>query len=330
MHYYANDANFNVTALVEPDGDVAVRYAYDPYGRVTLLAPDFGDPGGMDLPPNTLYFTGHRLEAETGLYLTPYRPYHYGLGRWLQRDPIGYGDGMGLYEYASARPLQVVDPSGHCSCTQEEVKEKFLAKLKVNVMPGSLDVAIGAAQECDTPADIGRPCTATVTYAVSRPMNWDPQNPGDPTSPRMSLMAKCRSRMRLVCACGEWRVPGLDWVVWSNYYWEYGPGANPEALSANVCIFREWWEIDETRVRLRRLYNDILRWISPGWEDWPSWMIDPYNAVGRLLGIGVIKSTEPDDFLTGRGEYRYNEIFRGDYGPGKAAQQMCVDGVEGG
>ncbi len=34
--YYATDANQNVTALVEPDGDVAERYEYDPYGKPTF------------------------------------------------------------------------------------------------------------------------------------------------------------------------------------------------------------------------------------------------------------------------------------------------------
>jgi YD repeat-containing protein len=32
-----NDANMNVTALVDESGTVVERYAYDPYGRVTVL-----------------------------------------------------------------------------------------------------------------------------------------------------------------------------------------------------------------------------------------------------------------------------------------------------
>ena len=35
--YYSNDANFNVTALVDAsDGAVVERYAYDPYGKVSV------------------------------------------------------------------------------------------------------------------------------------------------------------------------------------------------------------------------------------------------------------------------------------------------------
>ena len=34
--YYMNDANFNVTALIDESGSVVERYSYDPYGSVTI------------------------------------------------------------------------------------------------------------------------------------------------------------------------------------------------------------------------------------------------------------------------------------------------------
>ena len=34
--YYCNDANFNVTALVDASAAVVERYLYDPYGKVTI------------------------------------------------------------------------------------------------------------------------------------------------------------------------------------------------------------------------------------------------------------------------------------------------------
>jgi len=36
------------------------------------------------------------------------------LGRWSRRDPLGYVDGMGVYEYVGSRPIFSVDPSGLC------------------------------------------------------------------------------------------------------------------------------------------------------------------------------------------------------------------------
>jgi hypothetical protein len=41
-----------------------------------------------------------------------YRTYSPTLGRWLERDPAGYVDGMGLYEYVRGGAVAAVDPSG--------------------------------------------------------------------------------------------------------------------------------------------------------------------------------------------------------------------------
>ena len=38
--------------------------------------------------------------------------YHPTLGRFVQRDPLGYVDGMGLYEYVASRPPSARDPQG--------------------------------------------------------------------------------------------------------------------------------------------------------------------------------------------------------------------------
>jgi RHS repeat-associated protein len=57
-------------------------------------------------------YAGYRLDPESGLYQVRFRHYHPTLGRWVQRDPIGYHDGMAFYEYAISSPTISTDPSG--------------------------------------------------------------------------------------------------------------------------------------------------------------------------------------------------------------------------
>ncbi|MCC7193285.1 MAG: RHS repeat-associated core domain-containing protein [Phycisphaeraceae bacterium] len=61
---------------------------------------------------NRVLYAGYRLDSETGLYHVRFRDYHPGIGRWLQRDPLGYIDGMGLQEYVGSSPTQFLDGYG--------------------------------------------------------------------------------------------------------------------------------------------------------------------------------------------------------------------------
>jgi RHS repeat-associated protein len=49
------------------------------------------------------------------LYHVRNRIYDTKLARWMSRDPIGYHDGMDLYEYIKSNPLKATDPSGMCT-----------------------------------------------------------------------------------------------------------------------------------------------------------------------------------------------------------------------
>ncbi len=105
-HVYLHDANFNVTAVADDTGTVVERYSYTPYGEVAVLDADYSaDADGVSDIDNEYCYTGRRLDPETGLQLNRNRFYYAALGRWLNRDPIGYEGGSdNLYEYVSGQP----------------------------------------------------------------------------------------------------------------------------------------------------------------------------------------------------------------------------------
>jgi len=105
--YYLTDANMNVTALAESDGDVVERYAY---GRVYVFDESWS-PRAASSYDNNIIFAGYYRDVETGLYHVRFRMYHPDLGRWAQRDGAAYLDGMSLYEYVRSN-TSLPDPMG--------------------------------------------------------------------------------------------------------------------------------------------------------------------------------------------------------------------------
>jgi len=104
--YTPQDANYNVTALLNAYGDVLEQYAYTPYGQI-VARDDLTAPGDPPTPINSvghqgLFFDRYNFSANPltdspfdtaalGLYYNRNRFYSPTLGRYLRNDPNASG-----------------------------------------------------------------------------------------------------------------------------------------------------------------------------------------------------------------------------------------------
>ncbi len=110
--YAMQDANWNVTSIVDATGAVKERYRYSPYGVPTFLDPDFTERSlGGDYQWETLY-AGYRWDAHSGLYCVRWRHLNPVVGFWITRDPVGYVGGLNLFAYAYCAPIDNSDLFG--------------------------------------------------------------------------------------------------------------------------------------------------------------------------------------------------------------------------
>ncbi len=82
---------------------------YHPYGTTSYQAVN----AAIKTAAKRYRYTGMERDEETGFSYHSARYYLPWLGRWLSSDPIGIGDGVNLYRYASNNPLIFIDLSGN-------------------------------------------------------------------------------------------------------------------------------------------------------------------------------------------------------------------------
>jgi len=122
-YFYHYDGLGSVVALSNTSGAIVEWYDYDVFGKPTIYTGKGADglwrtgddtTSSTSAVDNPYFFTGRRLDDETGLYYYRARMYSPEIGRFLQPDPIGYDDGLNMYTYVGNNPLSWTDPFGLC------------------------------------------------------------------------------------------------------------------------------------------------------------------------------------------------------------------------
>ena len=109
--YFTNDAAMHVTAAISTAGVVLERYSYDPYGKRSVWNAAMSATLATSAYDVRDGFTGRLLDVESGLWYFRNRYFDSSLGRFTQRDSMGYIDGYSLYRAYFV--INGLDPSGN-------------------------------------------------------------------------------------------------------------------------------------------------------------------------------------------------------------------------
>ncbi len=121
---YALHDYYSIIAVTNTSGVVQQRYGFSAYGERRVLNASYVQTSSS--ATDDVGYGGYYEDAGTKMYQVRNRFLHPGLGRWINRDPIGYGGGNNLYGYVNGNPVNGVDYFG-LECDAHDVREHVWA-----------------------------------------------------------------------------------------------------------------------------------------------------------------------------------------------------------
>ncbi|MEM7171868.1 MAG: RHS repeat-associated core domain-containing protein [Pseudomonadota bacterium] len=120
VSYLHNDQLGRPQKMTDSAGLITSDRTQRPFGETVT-------DSGLDSTP--IRFPGQYADAETGLSYNYFRDFDPSLGRYIESDPIGLGDGVNTYGYAQANPVRFVDPTGEAVVAPPEILQNLFNEL---------------------------------------------------------------------------------------------------------------------------------------------------------------------------------------------------------
>src|SRR5579859_3592771 len=134
ISYYVYDGHGSVRALTSPTGVVTDTYDYDAFGNLLHSSTTLSSP-----TPNNYLFAGEQFDPDLHLYYNRARYLNTTTGRFWTMDSYEGTDtdplSLHKYLYASATPIDRVDPSGNDDIAEVSAAEGIGEELDTQVSP---------------------------------------------------------------------------------------------------------------------------------------------------------------------------------------------------
>ena len=110
--FYVRNAQNDVIALIDGEGNTVVKYTYDSWGKVLSITGSLADTVGVQ---NPFRYRGYYYDSETGMYYLKSRYYDPGIRRFLCADTQVNDSilGTNLYAYCENEPIGMLDLDGN-------------------------------------------------------------------------------------------------------------------------------------------------------------------------------------------------------------------------
>ena len=166
LYYYVLNAQGDVIALADQNGNLIAKYSYDPWGKLLSVTPN----GWLDeqnayylevAEANPLRYRGYYYDSETGFYYLQSRYYDPEIGRFINADSYASTDATGLlstnmFAYCENNPVNRSDPDG-----------ELWAQFAVGIASQYLGDVLGNIASGKTGLDMFKPTSSVGEYIAS-------------------------------------------------------------------------------------------------------------------------------------------------------------------